>query len=60
MTRPRKRLTPTPEQQAIADRLHKRADELRAGAHADGDALSIRAAIDIAAIELGLAPQPQP
>ncbi|MGW0008083.1 hypothetical protein ACWDT6_30220 [Nocardia grenadensis] len=60
MPRTKKRRPLTAEQQPIADRLERRAHELRAAADADGDGLSIRAAIDIAATELGLGPQPQP
>lgn len=45
----------TPEQQALADDLHVRALALRAAS--DGE-LSIREAVDLAAIQLGLeAPQ---
>lgn len=43
----------TPEQQAVADQLTARANQLRAAAEADGDHLTIREAIDIAAIQLG-------
>jgi hypothetical protein len=47
--------TLTADEQALADRLTARANELRAAAEADGDSLTIRAAIDIAAFQLGLA-----
>ena len=45
----------TVEQQAIADRLARRATELRNAAEADGDHLTLREAIDVAALQLGYA-----
>jgi hypothetical protein len=45
----------TAEQRVIADRLAGRAQELRAAAERDGDHLTIQEAIDVAAIQLGLA-----
>lgn len=59
MTRRKPRVL-TSEQQAIADRLNTRATELRADAEADGGHLTIRQAVDVAAIELGLAPDATP
>lgn len=55
MTRRSARPMLTAEQQQIADQLTARAHQLRADAERDGDSLSIREAIDIAAIQLGLA-----
>ncbi|MFD3535966.1 hypothetical protein [Streptomyces sp. NPDC058664] len=53
---PRARRTLTPEQRCLADRLHHRADTLRAAAVADEDdpGLNIRDAVDLAAVQLGL------
>jgi hypothetical protein len=45
----------TPEQHALASQLHTRADRLRAGAAADGESLSIREAVELAAVQLGVA-----
>lgn len=44
----------TPEQQALAAELHARAVRLRDGAAAAGDSLSIRDAIHLAAIQMGV------
>lgn len=53
-TRQGRRAQPlTPEQQLLADELHTRAQQLREGAAADGG-LSIREAIDLAAVQMGL------
>jgi hypothetical protein len=45
----------TPAQLALAAELHTRADRLRDGAAADGDSLSIRDAIHLAAVQMGVA-----
>lgn len=49
-TRSRRALTP--EQQALADRLQERAQRLMADAE---DGLSIREAVEFAAVQLGIA-----
>ncbi|MCT6782261.1 hypothetical protein LXH09_37195 [Streptomyces sp. CS7] len=49
------RRTLTTEQRQLADRLHRRADTLRgAAAEVDDPGLSIRDAVDLAAVQLGL------
>ncbi|MDI5965789.1 hypothetical protein [Streptantibioticus silvisoli] len=46
----------TAEQQVLADELHARAEALRAGSE---EGLSIREAVELAAVQLGLeAPKP--
>jgi hypothetical protein len=49
--RPTRRLL-TPEQQLLAEALHARAESLRAGAE---DGLSFREAVDLAAVQMGMA-----
>ena len=42
----------TPEEQHLAEQIHRRAERLRAGSE---DGLSIRQAVELAAIQMGVA-----
>lgn len=54
--RPRRGRLLNEGQRDLADRLHDRANRLREQAWADGDGLSVRDAVALAAVQLGLAP----
>jgi hypothetical protein len=45
----------TPDQEQLAAELQARAERLRVGAADDGEGLSIREAVDLAAVQMGLA-----
>lgn len=46
------RRTLTPEEQHLAEQIHRRAERLRAGSE---DGLSIRQAVELAAVQMGVA-----